>query len=378
MRTVTIQDIAREAGVGKSTVSRVINGTGYVHMDTVEKVKTVMDKYNYQPSAAARSLSRQESDTIGLILPEVNNPFFADILKGVSQMVDKCGYTLILCGSDNEAAKEARALEAMRRQRVKGLIIVPANDYSNEAAHAHMEKALHQLGCPLVVLDRPILRMDFDSVTTDNFSGAYSATEALIRAGHRRIGIIAGDLNLFIGRERYEGYCKAMEQNGLTVDPAYVIHGKFDRQITYEKMRQAIKANQLPTAYFVSNNLSEMGFLTAVNEARLSIPEDIAFIGFDKLQGQEVFNIPYSHLEREVLVLGLKAAQLLFRRFDNPERPVEKIVIVPRVKLLGSERLVDRAEIPPQGQRTPEQAEHASQPAARRPTRRPRKTADPA
>lgn len=377
MRTVTIQDIAREAGVGKSTVSRVINGTGYVHMDTVEKVKAVMDKHNYQPSAAARSLSRQESETIGLILPEVNNPFFADILKGVSQMVEKCGYTLILCGSDNEAAKEARALEAMRRQRVKGLIIVPANDYSNEAAHAHMEKALHQLGCPLVVLDRPILRMDFDSVTTDNFSGAYSATEALIRAGHRRIGIIAGDLNLFIGRERYEGYCKAMEQNGLLVDPSYVIHGKFDRQITYEKMRQAIKANQLPTAYFISNNLSEMGFLTAVNEARLSIPEDIAFIGFDRLQGQEVFNIPYSHLEREVLVLGLKAAQLLFRRFDNPERPVEKIVIVPRVKLLGSERLVDRAEAPPQRQSTPEQAEHASQPVARRSARRSRKTLDP-
>ena len=186
MRTVTIQDIAREAGVGKSTVSRVINSTGYVHADTVEKVKDVMSKYNYQPSAAARSLSKQESDTIGLILPEVNNPFFADILKGVSQMVDKCGYTLMLCGSDNEAAKEARALEAMRRQRVKGLIIVPANDYSNEASHVNMEKSLRQLGCPLVVLDRPMLRMDFDSVTTDNFSGVHRARALRgLLQGHR-------------------------------------------------------------------------------------------------------------------------------------------------------------------------------------------------
>ena len=344
MRTVTIQDIAQEAGVGKSTVSRVINGTGYVHADTMVKVKDVMKKYNYQPSAAARSLSKKESDTIGLILPEVNNPFFADILKSVSQMVDKCGYTLILCGSDNEAGKEARALEAMQRQRVKGLIIVPANDYSNETAHTHMEKLLRELGCPLVVLDRPIIRMDFDSVTTDNFSGGYSATEALIRAGHKRIGIIAGDLNLFIGRERYEGYCKAMEQNGLVVDSHYVVHGKFDRQITYEKMRQVIKANQLPTAYFISNNLSEMGFLEAIHDAKLSVPDDIAFVGFDKLQGQDIFNVPYSHLEREVFTLGSKAAQLLFRRFDNPERAVEKIVIVPRVKLLGSELLVNKAE----------------------------------
>jgi LacI family transcriptional regulator len=343
MRAVTIQDIAREAGVGKSTVSRVITGTGYVHTNTVEKVKHVMELYNYQPSAAARSLSKQESDTIGLILPEVNNPFFADILKGVSQMVDKCGYTLILCGSDNEVAKDERALEAMRRQRVKGLIFVPASDYNEEAAYTRISTLLKQLDCPLVLLDRPILRIEYDSVTTDNFSGAYTATEALIHTGHKKIGIIAGDFDLFIGRERYEGYCKAMEQNGLEVNPQYVIHGKFDRQITHEKMKSFLKSGSLPTAFFISNNLSEMGFLTAVHEAGIRIPEDIAFISFDKLQGQDVFNMPYSYLEREVLTLGAKATQLLFRRFDKPDRPIEKIVIVPRVKLLGSERLVAKA-----------------------------------
>ncbi len=340
MKTVTIFDIAQEAGVGKSTVSRVINGTGYVATETVDRVKRVMERYNYHPSAVARNLSKQESDTIGLILPEVNNPFFADILKGVSQMVDKCGYTLILCGSDNDTEKDFRALRAMHSQRVKGLIYVPACDYAEEETFRQMEGLLCQLGCPVVLLDRPIPKLNYDCVLTDNFSGAYAATEELIRAGHTEIGVVAGNMELFIGRERYEGYCKAMEQNGLKVHPEHIIYGQFDKQITYEKVKTLIQSGRMPTAFFVSNNLSEVGFLTAVHEMGLRIPEDVAFVSFDSIPGQDVFNMPYSCLEREVLRLGEQAAQLLFRRFDAPDRPLEKIVILPHVCLRGSERLV--------------------------------------
>lgn len=339
---VTIHDIAKEAGVGKSTISRVINGTGYVSAETVEKVRCVMERHNYHPSSAARNLSKQESDTIGLILPEVNNPFFADILKGVSHMVDKCGYTLILCGSDNDPAKDYRALRAMVSQRVKGLIYVPAVDYTDEVAFGKMESMLKSLGCPVVLLDRPIARMNCDCVMTDNFSGAYAATEALIRAGHTRIGVIAGDTQLYIGRERYEGYRMAMEQNGLAVNPEHVIYGQFDKQITYEKVSKLFDGRDMPSAFFISNNLSETGFLTAVYERNLRVPEDVAFVGFDFIPGQDVFNMPYSCLEREVLRLGEQAAQLLFRRFETPGRPPEKIVILPHVCLRGSERYLPR------------------------------------
>ncbi len=340
---MTIKDIAREAGVGKSTVSRVINAKGYVSAETISKVKSAMKLHGYQPSAVARSLSRQESDVIGLILPEVNNPFFADILLGVCQTVDKSGYTLMLCGTDNDMEKDFHALRAMHRQRIRGLVYVPASDYSEDAPFEKMQGLLKQLGCPVVVLDRPIARLnDRDCVVTDNFLGAYNATEALVRTGHRRIGVVAGDMSLYIGRRRFEGYREAMAQSGLAVRPEDVVYGQFEKETTHREILRLLNGKDRPTAFFICNNLSEAGFLLAVQEKGLRIPEDIAFIGFDEMEGQRVFNMPYSCLDREVLTLGTLAAQLLIRRFSNPCHETDKVVVVPRVVLRGSERLVNQ------------------------------------
>ena len=146
MRSVNIQDIAREAGVGKATVSRVINGKGYVSRETAEKVRSVMQHYHYQPSALARSLSRRESDAIGLIIPEANNPFFSGLLTGVSEVMDKCGYTLILRTSGNSKDRDYKALDAMRYQRVKGLVYVPACNYEEDADFEEMASRLNDLG----------------------------------------------------------------------------------------------------------------------------------------------------------------------------------------------------------------------------------------
>ncbi|MCE5343682.1 MAG: LacI family transcriptional regulator [Eubacteriales bacterium] len=340
MKSVNIQDIAREAGVGKATVSRVINGKGYVSRETSAKVKAVMERYHYQPSALARSLSRQERDAIGLIIPEANNPFFSSLLTGVSEMTDKCGYTLILRTSGNEKERDYKALEAMRYQRVKGLVYVPACNYENERDFAEMASRLSDLGGPCVVLDRPIHRLDCDCVLSDNFSGAYAATEALIHAGHREIGVIAGNVQLIIGRERLEGYRNAMTQNGLALHPSFLLTGTFDQEEAYRRVIAMMRSPRRPTAFFIANNRSEIGFLNAMRDMKLKIPDDAAFVGFDELPGQLVFELPISCLDREVILLGAKATQLLMRRFDEPGRPAEKLVIVPRLSLRGSERYV--------------------------------------
>jgi LacI family transcriptional regulator len=342
MKSVNIQDIAREAGVGKATVSRVINGKGYVSRETAAKVRAVMERYHYQPSALARSLSRQESNAVGLIIPEANNPFFSGLLTGVSEMTDKCGYTLILRTSGNDKERDYRALEAMRYQRVKGLIYVPACNYEDERDFAEMAQRLNDLGGPCVVLDRPISRLDCDCVLSDNFSGAYAATEALIRAGHREIGVIAGNVQLLIGRERLEGYRKAMAQNGLSLRPSFQLTGTFGQEEAYERVGALLRKPARPTAFFIANNRSEIGFLNAMRDLKMKIPADAAFVSFDELPGQMVFELPYSCLDREVTQLGIKAAQLLMRRFDEPARPAERLVIVPRLSLRGSEKYVPR------------------------------------
>jgi LacI family transcriptional regulator len=346
----TILDIAREANVGKSTVSRVINGSGYTSPDTARRVREVMAKYNYMPSSAARSLSTQTSDTIGIILPESNNPFFSDILLGVSRIVDTSDLTLILCGSANKVENDYRALRVMLRQRVRGLIYVPAEDYSAEQDYEKLKSLLEQISCPVVLLDRPIENLPIDGVFTDNFKGAYMATEALVLAGHRDIGIIAGDQELHIGRERIAGFYKALEDSGIAANPRHIIPGQFDRNTTYTLMKQALCLTDRPTAYFISNNLSEAGFLQAVYECGLRIPDDIAFVGFDEMYGQDAYGLPYSCLERDVLDMGRKAAQLLIKRFEDPKRPYEREIIMPRLKLLGSEKYVRGAE----GHRTTE------------------------
>ena len=303
-RKVTIQDIAREAGVGKTTVSRVINGSGYVKSETEQKIREVMDKYQYQPNAAAQTLSRQESDAVGLLLP-------------------------------------ARALEMMSRQRVRGLIYVPACDYDDEENYGRIKSLLERLSCPIVILDRPIAKLTYDCVTTDNFSGAMECTNALIEAGHRRIGVVVGNMELFIGRERFRGFKKALESARIPLKEKDVLYGEFSQQTTYQLVKEMLESGDYPRAFFLSNNLSEAGFLQAVTEKGLRIPEDIAFVSFDKISNQEIFNLPFSYLERNIQDLGEQAARLLVRRFNDPDGPQQRVVVMSKVALLGSEKKIE-------------------------------------
>lgn len=342
MPEMTIHDIAKEAGVGKSTVSRVINGTGYVNAETRRKIEEVMKRNSYQPSSAARSLSKKESDTIGIIIPEANNPFFAEILNGVSQTVDDNNFTLILCNTSNDIEKDFRSLKVMLRQRVKGLIFTPAGDYSTSEQFDSLNSLLKQLRCPVVMLDRAIKNLQIDGVYSDNYNSAFMATEALIKAGHRKVGIIEGDLKLSIGSERLAGYEKALKTYGIKKDDRYIVPGNFDAETTYILMKGLLESGDLPTAFFISNNLSCSGFLRAVYEKGLRIPEDIAFIVFDKVIGQDFLNMKFSYIERDVPYMGRMAMKLLLKRFEEPARTNECIIMEPTLKLLGSEMYVEQ------------------------------------
>lgn len=338
MPNLTISDIANLAGVGIATVSRALNGTGYVSEKTRRKIEQVIKENEYVPSALAQSLSRQTSDTVGLIIPEAENFFFASILNGVTGIVDENDLTLLLCNTNNSPLKDLRSLQLMKSQRICGLIFTPAAEYGTKPIDEEIIRQLKALACPVVLLDRVINGLECDTLTSDNFHGAYEATKVLIEAGHRRIAAIAGDLQLDIARARLGGFQSALRDHGLPFDENCVVYGEFDAQTTYLRTKEFLKGRPLPTAFFVSNNLESQGFFRAVSEFGLRIPQDVAYIGFDEVAGVNLFGNKYSYMDRDVVGMGRRAMQMLLARINDPHRPMEHqyLSLVPR--LYGSER----------------------------------------
>lgn len=339
MSKITISDIAKLAGVGKATVSRVLNGSGYVSADTRDKVEQIIRENTYTPSAMARNLSKRVSETIGVIIPDPDNPFFAEILKGVSGVVDAHNLTLIFCNTDNMLDKDIKALHVMCRNQVRGLIYTPAVSYETPGEEATVRELLGKLKAPVVALDRPVGSLDLDGVFSDNFAGAYAATTALINAGHRSIGTISGDQHLFIGRERLRGFTQALDDHGLPLDDRHIIRGNFDTEESYRLSQQLLAGRSLPSAFFAANNLGAMGFLKALNEIGMRIPEDMGFISFDRLGNLNDMGFRLSYVDRNVMRMGIEAMRLLMAKMDNANRQPEKIVFPARLTLLGSERL---------------------------------------
>ncbi|MDR1133472.1 MAG: LacI family transcriptional regulator, partial [Synergistaceae bacterium] len=328
------------AGVGKATVSRVINGKGNVSEATLRKVQNIIREKKYSPSAAAQNLSKRSNNIVGVIIPEAHNSFFAEILAGISNVADENDMVIFFCNTDNKAKKDVRALEMMFHQRVKGLIMTPAAEYSTADAGARIRRqltGLAEMGAAIVLLDRVIPNFQCDGVYFNNLEGAYLATEALIKAGHERIGILAGDMSMTHGKQRYAGFEKAMKEYGLPIDDRYVLHGEFKREMSYEQTKNMLLDGDIPTAVFCSNNMSGAGFLQAVYDFGMKVPADIAYICFDKVEGVEIFGEKHSHISRDVVGMGEAAARLLIKRLRQPEKPCEQQVLPPDLRLYGSE-----------------------------------------
>jgi LacI family transcriptional regulator len=337
-REVTISDIAQWAGVGKATVSRALNGSGYVGAEARRRIEEAVAALGYTPSAAARALSTRQTSLIGLVIPEVSNSFFAEIILGIGQVVEQNNLVLMLSNTDNNAATDLKVLQTMRQQRLRGLIYTPAVEYEERGERERMIRLLGQIGAPVVVLDRPLRDAQFDEVCTDNHTGAYLSAKALIEAGHRRIGIVAGDMRLNIGRERFEGFRQALADHGIELKEEDILYGEFDQNRTYALTRAMLETEDYPTAFFVSNNLSSKGFIRALFEKGKRIPDDVAYIGFDRVDGLELFGLQYSCLDRDVPHMGAMAMRLLLDRIDDPKKPRERIVASPVLRLTGSEK----------------------------------------
>lgn len=335
---VTIKQIASLAGVSKSTVSRVINNTGYVGKETKERILKIIEENDYQPSAAAVSLSRQESTTIGVVIPEIDNQFFGEVIKGITEEADKNNFSLICFDTQNSGKKELKALSMLAQHRVQGIIITPALGYEDAESVAKIKEAFDKIKVPVVVVDRDFKNSQWDTVYFQNYESGYIATENLIKAGNKKVGIIQGDMNLKIARERYRGYKDAMEDFGLKEDESIVLKGDFTKGTAYKLTLDLINSGNLPEAMVTSNNRSSIGFLKALNEKKLKIGKDIALIGIDNIELLEDLGFNFSCIDRDNKEMGRLAIKMLLNRKENPDTQRNIWVAPCEIKLNGSEK----------------------------------------
>lgn len=330
MGNITIRDIARQAGVSKSTASRVINNVGNVNDDLRRRVIEVVNQLGYQPSAIAQGLSRQDSTLIGILVPTVSDLFFGQILQGVTEVTRQLGYTIVLCTHDNDPEKEKQALRALRSQRIKGLLITPAAGYIQNEDNNYLRGELEILDVPTVLIDRGLKMSAWDGVYYDNYNGAYLAGETVIQAGFTDIGCMVSDLALQIGKDRMRGIEQALADHGLAVNPRafFQERGAAYVEQSYRAVQSWVQSGALPRAMFFSNGSLAKGFIKAALEAGLRIGTDIYCIGFDYLDILEILNLDYTYLERDAVNMGRIATHMLMDHFSQ-SIPTRREYIIP-------------------------------------------------
>lgn len=335
MADITIQDIAKEAGVSKATVSRVLNNPHVVELETRARVEAVIKRRHYIPSAMARNLSLRTTDTIGFVVPEIDNPFFCDILRTVFNAIDDFHYTLICCNTDDDMNKDLKALEMLKEHRVRGLLYTPAVDYRTAEERTHLMKILKEMDTPVVIMDRHVDIGDFDGVYFNDYQGMYDGTKALIEQGHTKIGIINATLDRVLARTRRDGYIQALRDFGIEPEDSYNVEGDYRMEKAYELSKKLLAMENRPTAVITCNNNTTMGFFKALRERGERAPRDIVNVGLDVIKELDLMGYEMSFIERDPKLMGQEAFKLLLRRMKDNRKPTKEITLDTKLKIQG-------------------------------------------
>ena len=325
----TIKDIAKQAGVSITTVSLVLNGKAYKIPDQTKKI--VLDtarELNYTPNQMAVGLVKKRSQTIGLIVPNISNTYFATMALGVDEACRKYGNALMLCNSGDQHKLDLEYITRLAGQGCDGVIFIMAND-SDDAACKESLKMLHDLKLPFVMLDRFIIKKGCPSIIVDHVKGGELVTRHLLGLGHRRIGCVVGPEHLVDARQRYEGYVKAMKEAGVDVDPELVIHGDYSRKGGYEAAK--ILLDRHATAIFASNDMSALGVMQYLEEQKVRVPEDISVVGYDDIMFASLLKVPLTTIHQPIYEMGVEAVQQLMRQINQEEYEKGAVIFEPEL-----------------------------------------------
>lgn len=326
---ITMQDVAREAGVSTATVSRVLaDFKGATSDATAKRVRDVATRLGYVVNSVAASLRRERTSTVGLIIADIANPFFGRLASGVENILSRQNFAVLLANSGNSVKEEKRLLRLMTEKQVDAVIMA-----SSAADGRHIEEAIAH-GMRIVLVDTEFSGVNAETIVIDNRRAAEEAVEHLLMLGHRRIAVISGQLQASFDRERLAGYHDAFAQRGLMVDPALVLNGASTYEGGQAIVRELLAAKQSVTAIFATNNLMTMGAIAAVLEAGLRIPDDVSIVGFDDMEWYPMFQPAITAVSQPAYQLGQVAAEHLLYVMSSGRTPKNNARVVLETELI--------------------------------------------
>jgi len=315
-----IKDIAEAAGVSTATVSRVLSGKQNVRPEVRDRVIAVAKKLNYTPNRAARSLRSRKSSSIGLIVADIQNPFFASVSRAVEDIAHANDYSVILCNTDENPEKERMYLELMQNENAAGIILAPTGNLAR-----HFPQELADAG-PMVVIDRKVADVAVDSVVIDNFEAAQTLTKHMLGHGYQRVAGLFG-ANSVTGQERRSGFEAAIQAAGLPLEEELIINLPAKEAEGHSVASYLLEMENPPEAILTSSGLLAAGAFRAIRDKELSVPSTVAFATFDESPWTDMIRPAITVIEQPTYAIGQTAGEMLFKRIQESDRPTRQVVL---------------------------------------------------
>ena len=339
MHKITIVEVAARAGVSLTTVSRVLNGNYPVKRSTAQRVQDAIRELNYEPDAVARSLKSKKTWLIGVVIPDISNPFFTQMVKGIEMTTEKAGYSILVASTYEHADKERDILRLLAQRKIDAVI-----DSTCQTDASALLGSVR--GVPLVLADRRLPDANLNTVAEDNRFSAYRAVEHLIQNGHRKISIINGNLDVSIARERYEGYLRAIAAHGIPANSDYILDcsiTKYGSLAALEKIIAEAFQSHPPTAVFSTSNTRTQAVIGVCRKLGISIPGDLSVVSYGDFPNLFT-DLRITHVEQDAVQMGCKAGEAVLRLLSNTgERSVRECILTSPLVLGNSVRNIAQA-----------------------------------
>lgn len=331
---ITIKQVAKLAGVSTATVSMIVNkNDDRISQTTREKVLSVIEECGYIPNRVASSMITKKTKAIGLIIPDITNPFFPKLARGVEDFVNKEGYTLILCNSDNNIEKEDLYVEMLQEKRVDGII------FTASSARTKVSSSLNKLDIPIITVDRDIKELKVKGrVSVDNEQGAFEAVRYLISRGYENILHLSGPMLSKTAKDRYKGYLRAYKESEIEVPSNHLFEGNYSIDSGYSNALTVLKSNITFDSFFCGNDLIAIGAIKVLKDKHFNIPDDVGVVGYDDINMATIISPALTTVRQPVYEMGYNAADLLIKIIKGEEIFQLKCVLDTKLMIRDSTR----------------------------------------